>query len=192
MVVETHSLEELLMYKVLPSDCVYIGAPSVISQIVGHIPHPSPSRFPSFHPSPSILLPLANGHTYLFSELLPWKPPLQARMVRQSGAVCIHCEMLAHMQCDLFTISLRTGTPILQIFAEVTTTSTSFHSSEATSHADQHKPLQEDDHFGLLSRTIPEVEDIPSHLLLTDETFSLHVANYRKTAVVFYLKCKIP
>ena len=49
--------------------------------------------------------------------------------------------------------------------------------------------LKEEDHFGLLLRTLPPPSP-PSHLQLTDKTLASHVAAHRKTAVVFYISCE--
>ena len=54
-----------------------------------------------------------------------------------------------------------------------------------------YNPLKEDDHLGLLARTLPPA-DPPTELHLTDKTLDGHVTKYDVTLVVFYMKCEWP
>ncbi len=49
--------------------------------------------------------------------------------------------------------------------------------------------LAEDDHFGLLIRTLPDVS-LPKDTFLTSDNFDDHISQYEKTVVVFYMSCE--
>ena len=63
-------------------------------------------------------------------------------------------------------------------------TSTSYSSYESI-----YPALRDDDHFGLLLKTLPTLS-LPSEIVLTSSTFDEHIQSYDKTAVIFYTQCK--
>lgn len=63
------------------------------------------------------------------------------------------------------------------------------HSSESD-FGQSHRILDEDDHFGQLLFSLGNA-DFPKELILSEDTFLIHIVSYTRTLVAFYVPCEI-